>query len=122
MPTATPTRLLTSICNHSFLSEGVTFETPIIGADSFVAQGFAQRRTITLWTRRSVRQLQRQLPPGLRLNESHLVKLTAALPAGERRPVEGLGFEDETMVRCFGGVPDPDVDTLLTSSQGNRKR
>lgn len=69
-----------------------------------------------------MRQLQRQLPPGLRLNESHLVKLTAALPAGERRPVGGPGLEDETVVGCLGGVPDPDVDTLLTSSQWNRKR
>lgn len=49
------------------------------------------------------------------------MKMTAALPAGGRLPGRGgrRGWEGAGLM---GGVPDPDVDALLRSSQPLRKR
>lgn len=66
--------------------EGVTFETLASASNPRVSLGFAPRETITLWSRRAVRQLQRQFPPERRLTEQQLVRMTAALPAGGDRP------------------------------------
>lgn len=65
--------------------EGITFETQASASDPRVARGLAPREMITLWSRRAVRQLQRQLPPRQRLTEEQLVRMTAALPAGGDR-------------------------------------
>eukprot|EP00752_Nemacystus_decipiens_P013078 g11567.t1 len=131
--------------------EGVTFETPASAADPRVARGFAPRETITLWSRRAVRQLQRQLPPKQRLTEAQLVRITAALPArGDKQVVRppnlapsetprtgsdererggegsgrgGGGYCGEAAgAGRLGGVADPDVDALLRSSQPLRTR
>lgn len=87
--------------------EGVTFETQASATDPRVARGLAPRKTITLWSRRAVRQLQRQLPPGQRLTEEKLVRLTAALPAGGDKtaatPPHPLSLEK---ARSGGGAGD----------------
>lgn len=101
--------------------EGATFETCASRLDPRVALGHVSRETITLWSRRAARQFQRQLPPGLRLSEEQLVKMTAALPASSRLPGCEPGGSDEGM-GALGGVVDPDVDALLRSSQQSRKR
>lgn len=122
--------------------EGVTFETHASASNPRVARGLAPREMITLWSRRAVRQLQRQLPPGQRLTEEQLVRVTAALPAGGDKPSEkvrsGGGDGEECTIeggacgrsycgeaageRRLGGVADPDVDALLRSSQLLRRR
>lgn len=66
--------------------EGVTFETRASTLDPRVRRGLAPRETITLWSRRAARQLQRQFPPDLRLTEAQLVLMTASLPVGGDRP------------------------------------
>lgn len=49
--------------------------------------------------------------------------MTASLPAGDRLPIGGgHGVYDAIGVGMLGGVPDPDVDALLRSSQPLRKR
>ncbi|CAM9782962.1 unnamed protein product, partial [Sphacelaria rigidula] len=109
--------------------EGVTLETRESRLDPRVANGHAARQTITLFSRRAVRQHQRQLPPILRFTEASLVRLTAALPAGGwssgwfSRGGRGGGCYDTSAAgAALGGVPDPDVDALLRSSQHLRKR
>lgn len=125
--------------------EGVTFETQASASNPRVARGIVPREMITLWSRRAVRQLQRQLPPRQRLTEEQLVRITAALPAGGDKPSEqarsgGGGGDERERGReggggggggyCgeaagsgrLGGVADPDVDALLRSSQPLRRR
>lgn len=100
-------------------SEGVTFETPGCRLNPRVARGLAPLETITVWTRRDARQLQRQLPPRARLKEDVLVKMTAELPAGGALPAQDGG---DTARGLLGGVADLDVNALLRSSQPFQKR
>ncbi|CAM9300141.1 unnamed protein product [Scytosiphon promiscuus] len=74
------------ILNDVSTRRGVTFETLASTLDARVRRGLAPRKTITLWSRRAARQLQRQFPPELRLAEEQLVLMTAALPVGGDRP------------------------------------
>ncbi|CAM9305770.1 unnamed protein product, partial [Ectocarpus sp. 13 AM-2016] len=125
--------------------EGVTLETLASASDPRVRRGLARRETVTLWSRRDVRQLQRQFPPRLRLPEEKVVLMTVGLPAGGDRPKwrsakggsggssssgggEGLGDGTDrigTRGYCgeargagrLGGVADPDVDALVRSCQ-----
>lgn len=109
--------------------EGVTFETLASRLNPRVVRGRVPRELITVWSRRAARQFQRQLPPGLRLPETLLVKMTAGLPAGGGRPPKKVGKSkgnddnnDLASARLLGGVADPDVDALLRSSQPLRRR
>ncbi|CBJ30727.1 conserved unknown protein [Ectocarpus siliculosus] len=125
--------------------EGVTLETLASASDPRVRRGLARRETVTLWSRRDVRQLQRQFPPQRRLPEEKVVLMTVGLPAGGERPKwrsakggssgssssgggEGLGEgTDRIGARGYcgeargagrlGGVADPDVDALVRSCQ-----
>ena len=105
-------------------SEGVTFKLPTLGANLLAPRrGFGKHRTFTVWSRRSARQLQRQLPPSLRLDEVRLVEMTAALPAGDRSPTWSCGLKGgDEVIGLLGEVSDPDVDALIRSSQPYRKR
>ncbi|CAM9746425.1 unnamed protein product, partial [Discosporangium mesarthrocarpum] len=100
--------------------EGVTLQTLASVTDPRVACGHSLPETVTLWSRRAVRQLQRQLPPRARLEEKKLVRLTKRLPGGGRATGRGRG--PGTSGGGLGSVPDPDVDTLMRSSQCMRRR
>lgn len=70
-----------------------------------------------------MRQLQRELTPPQRLPEASLVKLTSRLPAGGwSGGLSGGGGARGGGLGALGGVPDPDVDALLRSSQPLRRR
>ncbi|CAM9943704.1 unnamed protein product, partial [Choristocarpus tenellus] len=63
---------------------GVTLRTSASIINPPCSQSRLPPKTITLWSRRAVRQLQRQLPPTKRLKDDALIFLTKGLPAGGR--------------------------------------